>query len=131
MRELRNIQEFRQNFAGDETVHFPVPYPELCTRRVLTMERLEGVLLSQMRILPGPNPETDEFVRRGANLYLGMIFRDSFYHADPHPGNLMFLPDGVVGVLDCGMVQRLDDELRETIEDLLLALVRGDARTVS
>ena len=131
VRELRNIQEFRRNFAGDETVHFPVPYPEFCTRRVLTMERLEGVLLSQMRSLPGPNPETDEFVRRGANLYLGMIFRDSFYHADPHPGNLMMLPDGVVGVLDCGMVQRLDDELRETIEDLLLALVRGDVRTVT
>jgi ubiquinone biosynthesis protein len=130
-RELRNIQEFRQHFAGDETVHFPVPYPELCTRRVLTMERLEGVLLSQMRVPPGPNPETEEFARRGANLFLRMIFRDSFYHADPHPGNLMVLPDGVVGVLDCGMVQRLDDELRETIEDLLLALVRGDAQTVT
>jgi ubiquinone biosynthesis protein len=130
-RELRNIQQFRQNFAGDDTVHFPVPFPDFSTRRVLTMERLEGVLLSQIKLLPGPNPEMDEFIRRGANMYLEMIFRDAFYHADPHPGNLMFLPDQVVGVLDCGMVQWLDDELREEIEDLLLAAVNGDARTVT
>ncbi len=131
LRELRNLQTFRRNFAAEETVHFPVPYPDLCTRRVLTMERLEGVLLTQLRPIPGPSTDTDEFVRRGANMYLQMIFRDSFYHADPHPGNLMLLPDGVVGVLDCGMVQRLDDDLRETIEDLLLAIVRGDARSVT
>ena len=131
LRELRNIQQFRQNFAADDTVHFPVPFPELCSRRVLTMERLEGPLVSQINILPGPNPEMDEFARRGANMYLEMIFRDGFYHADPHPGNLMLLPGGVVGVLDCGMVQRLDDDLRDAIEDLLLAAVHRDPQTVT
>jgi ubiquinone biosynthesis protein len=130
-RELRNLEQFRRNFAGDETVHFPVPFPDLCTRRVLTMERLEGVLLSQVKPLPGATPEMDQFARRGADMYLEMVFRDSFYHADPHPGNLMLLPDQVVGVLDCGMVQQLDDDLREGIEDLLLAIVRGDARDVT
>ncbi len=131
LRELHNIQQFRQNFAADDTVHFPVPFPELCSRRVLTMERLEGALLSQIKTLPGPNPEMDEFARRGANMYLEMIFRDGFYHADPHPGNLMLLPDGVVGVLDCGMVQRLDDDLRDGIEDLLLAAVHSDPQAVT
>jgi ubiquinone biosynthesis protein len=131
LRELRNIQQFRENFAADGTVHFPIPFPELCSRRVLTMERLEGVLVSQIKTPPGPNPEMNEFSRRGANMYLQMIFRDGFYHADPHPGNLMLLPDGVVGVLDCGMVQRLDDDLREAIEDLLLAAVHRDPQTVT
>jgi len=129
LRELRNIEQFRHNFAGDQTVHFPVPFPDFSTRCVLTMERVEGVLVSQIKLLPGPNPQMDEFVRRGANMYLEMLFRDAFYHADPHPGNLMLLPDEVVGVLDCGMVQGLDDTLREAIEDMLLAAVRGDART--
>jgi ubiquinone biosynthesis protein len=73
----------------------------------------------------------DEFARRGANMYLKMIFRDGFYHADPHPGNLMLQADGVMGVLDCGMVQRLDDDLREAIEDLLLAAVHFDPQTVT
>jgi len=128
VRELRNIQQFQQNFAGDHTVHFPVPFPSFSSRHVLTMERLEGVLVSQIRLLPGPHPEMDEFARRGANVYLEMIYRDGFYHADPHPGNLMLLPGAVVGVLDCGMVQALDDDLRETIEDLLLAAAHGDAK---
>ena len=131
LRELSNIQQFRHNFATDATVHFTVPFPELCSRRVLTMERLEGVLVSHIKVLPGSNPELDEFAARGANMYLEMIFRHAFYHADPHPGNLMVLPDGVVGVLDCGMVQRLDDDLREAIEDLLLAAVHGDSETVT
>jgi ubiquinone biosynthesis protein len=125
-RELRNIQQFRQNFAADETVHFPVPYPELCSTRVLTMECLEGTLVSQVKTPTGEDSEMDAFARRGANTYLQMIFGDGFYHADPHPGNLMILPGGVVGVLDCGMVPRLDDDLREAIEDLLLAAVQRD-----
>jgi ubiquinone biosynthesis protein len=131
LRELRNLQQFRQNFAADHTVHFPVPFPDLCSRRVLTMERLDGVLVSQLKTPAGPDPEMDEFARRGANMYLEMIFRDGFYHADPHPGNLMLLPDGVMGVLDSGMVQRLDDDLREAIEDLLLAAVHRDPEAVT
>jgi ubiquinone biosynthesis protein len=87
--------------------------------------------MSHLDIPDGPNPEMNEFARRGAQMYLEMIFRDGFYHADPHPGNLMLLSDGVVGVLDCGMVQRLDDDLREAIEDLLLAAVHRDPQTVT
>jgi ubiquinone biosynthesis protein len=130
-REQRNLEMFRQNFAADPTVHFPQPFPALCSRRVLTMERLDGVLVSQIEIPAGPGTDMNEFARRGANMYMEMIFRDAFYHADPHPGNLMLLPNGVVGVLDCGMVQRLDDQLREAIEDLLLAAVRGDPQAVT
>jgi len=130
-RELRNMQRFRANFAGEPHVRFPAPFPEFSTRRVLTMERLEGVLVSQMKRRTAPEDELLEFARRGARVYLDMIFRDGFYHADPHPGNLMLLPGEVVGVLDCGMVQRLDDDLREWIEDLLGGVVHGDATAVT
>jgi ubiquinone biosynthesis protein len=129
-RELTNIQQFRQNFAEDSTVHFPIPHPEFSSRRVLTMERLEGTLVSHVKAGTEPAGDMQEFAHRGAHMYLEMIFRDAFYHADPHPGNLMLLPGGVVGVLDCGMVQRLDDHLREQIEDLLLAAVQGDPESV-
>jgi ubiquinone biosynthesis protein len=60
-------------------------------------------------------------------MYLDMIFRDGFYHADPHPGNLMMLPGGVVGVIDCGMVGRLDETMREEVETLLLSIINKDA----
>jgi len=129
-RELANIQHFQRQFAADDTVHFPIACQELSSRRVLTMERLEGTLVSHVKVGEAPDLQMQEFARRGAHMYLEMIFRDAFYHADPHPGNLMVLANGVVGVLDCGMVQRLDDHLREQIEDLLLAAVQGAPASV-
>jgi ubiquinone biosynthesis protein len=125
--ERRNLQEFAKHFAQDETVHFPRPWGEFSTRRVLTMERLEGILGTDSAALAGLGADLNEFARRGANMYLQMIFRDGFYHADPHPGNLMLLAGGVVGVLDCGMVGRLDEQLAEGIEDMLVAVVNHNS----
>ena len=121
--ERRNLEEFAQHFARDDTVHFPCAYARFSTRHVLTMERLEGILGSDSAALAASGADLNEFARRGANMYLQMIFRDAFYHADPHPGNLMLLPGGVVGVLDCGMVGRLDEELAEGLEEMLMAVV--------
>jgi ubiquinone biosynthesis protein len=120
--ERRNLEEFAEHFAKDETVHFPRAYSQLSTRRVLTMERLDGILGADSAALAASGADLNEFARRGANMYLQMIFRDAFYHADPHPGNLMLLPGGVVGVLDCGMIGRLDEELKEGLDDMLMAV---------
>ena len=125
--ERRNLQEFAEHFAQDETVHFPRAYEEFSTRRVLTMERLEGTLGTDSEALTASGVALNEFAHRGAIMYLQMIFRDAFYHADPHPGNLMLLPGGVVGVLDCGMVGRLDEELAEGLEDMLMAIVNHNS----
>jgi len=125
--ERRNLQEFAKHFAQDDTVHFPRAYEEFSTRRVLTMERLEGILGTDSAALAASGADLNEFAHRGANMYLQMIFRDAFYHADPHPGNLMLLPNGVVGVLDCGMVGRLDEELAEGLEDMLMAVVNHNS----
>ena len=129
--ELRNLQEFAKNFAADPTVHFPRVHERLSSRRVLTMERLEGIPGTDGAALRASGADLTEFARRGANMYLEMVFRDAFYHADPHPGNLMLLREGVVGVLDCGMVGRIDDELREDVEALLFGIVERDAVQVT
>jgi ubiquinone biosynthesis protein len=121
--ERRNLEEFAERFAQDVTVHFPRAYAQFSTRRVLTMERLDGVLGTDPAALAASGADLNEFARRGANMYLQMIFRDAFYHADPHPGNLMLLPGGVIGVLDCGMVGRLDEELADGIDEMLMAVV--------
>jgi ubiquinone biosynthesis protein len=125
--ERRNLEEFATHFAEDPTVHFPLAFPAISSRRVLTMERLEGILGTDSAALEASGVDLNEFAWRGANMYLQMIFRDAFYHADPHPGNLMLLPGGVVGVLDCGMTGRLDEELAEEIEDMLMAVVNHDS----
>ena len=125
--ERRNLDEFAEHFAEDETVRFPHAYATFSSRRVLTMEKLDGILGSDSAALTASGANLTEFARRGATMYLQMIFRDAFYHADPHPGNLMLLPDGVVGVLDCGMIGRLDEELAEGIEDMLMAVVNHNS----
>ncbi len=129
--ELRNLEEFTASFAADPTVHFPRVFRHLCSRRVITMERLEGIAGNDAEGLKNSGADLTDFAQRGANMYLEMLFRDAFYHADPHPGNLMLLPGGVVGVLDCGMVGRIDDELREDVEALLFGIVERDAAQVT
>ena len=90
-RELRNMQRFRKTFADETGLRFAEPYPKLSSRRVLTMERFEGISISEKSELERSGLDLDDLARRGANLFIEMIFRDGFYHADPHPGNLMVL----------------------------------------
>jgi ubiquinone biosynthesis protein len=125
-RELRNLQEFTRNFRSDPTVRFPTPYPELSSRRVLTMEFLDGVSIGEPERLRGAGIEPGAVARRGADLCLRMIFRDGFYHADPHPGNLLVLPGKVLGLIDVGMVGRLEDRTREAFTTALLAAINLD-----
>lgn len=120
--ERRNLEQFAANFADDATVHFPHVFPALSTRRVLTMERLEGILGTDSAALAASGVDLNALARQVVNMYLQMLLRDGFYHADPHPGNLMLLQTGAVGVLDCGMVGRLDEVMTEGVEDIVLAL---------
>lgn len=125
-REGRNLEEFARNFKDRGGVKIPGYYPELSAKRVLTMEFIEGAPLSDIAALKERNEDTAELARQGAKIFLDMIFTDGFYHADPHPGNLLVMRDGRMGLLDCGMVGRLDRETREEIEDLLMAAVSRD-----
>ena len=128
--ERRNLEEFIRRFGDDPAVRFPKAYPELSGSRVLTMELLEGVSGCDVeKTFPGMDLAL--FARRAGTMYLDMIFRDGFFHADPHPGNYVILPDGVVGVLDCGMVGRLNDALREDFEGALYAIAERDVEELT
>ncbi len=126
-REARNIHQFAHDFRGDPTVRFPRTYLELSTRRVLTMELLEGTKFSDVGRQPPPGLDLDELARRGASICLKMIFDHGFYHADPHPGNLVAMDGCQIGLLDCGMVGRIDERLHESVTELLAALASLDA----
>ncbi|MDZ4849134.1 MAG: AarF/UbiB family protein [Pirellulaceae bacterium] len=128
-RELNNLLVFEKEFRKFEGLKIPKPFPKLSTARVLTMERIEGrdiaeFIGSESNI---GSPILDTFPRRAAELYMEMIFVKGIYHADPHPGNVLVLDDGSLGLLDFGMVGRIDDTLRETIEEMLLAIASADS----
>jgi ubiquinone biosynthesis protein len=130
-REARNMQQFERNFAGSPHVRIPRLYPKISTGRVMTMEWLDGAKLCDPLVRQMPSAELRMITRRGAEMYLEMIFHHGFYHGDPHPGNLIVLPDCAIGLVDFGMVARLDEGLREDIEDMLIAIVSQDSQQLT
>jgi ubiquinone biosynthesis protein len=129
-REERNLHQFAELFREDPTICIPRAYTELSTPRVLTMELIDGIPLSQAALIEAAGLDREEVARRGANLYMQMIFVHGFFHADPHPGNIVLLAGNVIGLLDFGMVGRIDERLRENIEDILMAIVQNDVPTL-
>ena len=125
-REERNLQQFCARYKENPTVRIPQPFTEYCTSRVLTMERVDGIKLDETERLATEGFDLEEVARRGAKLYLDMIFEDGFYHADPHPGNMVLLPGNRIGLMDFGMVGRIEERLRENIEEMLLAIIGRD-----
>ena len=130
--ESANMAAVVATRPDDAGVAYPVPYEALCTRRVLVMQRLDGTTLSAAAPLIGERGlDAHELARNLLTCLLRQIMVDGVFHADPHPGNILLLTDGRLGLLDFGSVGRLDGSLRAALQRLLLAMDRGDALAVS
>lgn len=107
----------------------PSVHEESCTRRVLVTERMHGTPLGSAAGLLAECPAKDRtaMARGLLGSVLGQIMESGVFHADPHPGNVLLLRDGRLGLLDFGSVGRLDASLRAGLQFLLLAIDRGDA----
>ena len=130
-REGRNLEQFSACFATNADIRIPRFYPHLSTSRVLTIEFLDGWKLADGVLESCPDVNSSQIARLAAEMYLQMVFQYGFYHGDPHPGNLVLLPNNQIGLLDFGMVGRLDDGLREDIEEMLLSIVSHDAEQLT
>jgi ubiquinone biosynthesis protein len=120
--ELTNLRRFTMNFANEPDVVFPTPYSELSRRRVLTMSLISGAPFTDRASVEATGWDVETLVHRAADVYLEMIFRDSLYHADPHPGNFL-LPDGShLAILDFGDVGRLSSLRKRQLEEMVIAV---------
>ena len=126
VREGRNMEVFRRNFSGDPTIYIPKVFWELTTSEVLTMERIVGIKVTDLEGLEGAGLDRRQIAINGANAILKQVFEHGFFHADPHPGNILVLEDNVIAPLDFGMVGRLDRALQEMVGELLVGIVRKD-----
>lgn len=122
--EGRHAETFRRHFSGDDTVYFPAVYWDWTTRKVLVMEDVAGIKLTNLEELSRQGVEMQLLARRLADALLKQIFLDGFFHGDPHPGNLAALPGNRVLFMDFGIVGVIDEELREKIGSLILGLVQ-------
>lgn len=128
--EGQNADRFRDNFEGDSRLRVPAIYWDYTTRRVLTMERLEGIKISDLAALEEAGIDRKALARRAAQIVLKMILEDGFFHADPHPGNFVVMEEEVIGLLDYGMAGRLDEATRDALLYLLLAIADQDLERV-
>ncbi|MCZ6793482.1 MAG: AarF/UbiB family protein [Planctomycetota bacterium] len=124
--ERTNLLRLRENLAGDSSVYLPSAYAELSTSSVLTMEFLPGEKLSSYGSRKLPRERGEQCARSLALCLLKQIFEDGLFHADPHPGNIILMDDGRVGLIDVGNVGRMTPEMMDELIVLLVALVRRD-----
>ena len=125
--EGRNAERFAENFADDSGAHVPKVFWETSTSRVLTLERLRGIKVNDLEALDAAGIDRKELAERAARITLDMIFEHGFFHADPHPGNFFVEPDGVLGIIDFGMVGTVDERTQGQLARLLLAITSQDA----
>jgi ubiquinone biosynthesis protein len=128
--EADNAQRFTRNFDGVPTVRFPEPYKQVSGKRTLVMERFFGGRIDKI----ADREIAKRIAREALQVIAKMIFEDGFFHADPHPGNIILIgPEDapVIGLIDLGLVGRLSEDLRDGAIRLLIAAATADSRAVA
>ena len=129
-KEARNIDQFARNFADDPLVKIPRVYWEFTNDRVNVQEEIVGMAGVSPDRLCAAGLDPGVLATRGANAVLRMVLEHGYFHADPHPGNVLFLPDNRIGIIDFGMVGMLTHSRRNQIVDLLHALTCKDEQAL-
>ncbi len=124
--ESNNIRRFQQNFAEDEMIVIPRVFSEYTGKRVLVMEELQGIPLSEKNALAQEGIDPEVILRTGLKAYLKMVFKYGLFHGDLHAGNMFVLPNNKIGFIDFGVVGRLNNHTQEAIANIFLALASED-----
>ena len=123
--------ELAENFAGDASLGVPKVDWRRTARRVLTTERVEGAALGDAEALAAAGHDPADIVARAARATFNQVFRDGFFHGDPHPGNIFVAADGSLRLVDFGVMGRLDRATRRFLADVLTGFLEGDYARVA
>lgn len=128
--EAQHHHRFAENFANDPYIVIPTIYWEYTNEIVNVQSYIDGVAGNELSLLEPAGLDRKLLAQRGANAVLQMILIDGYFHADPHPGNVIYLPDNRIAFIDFGMIGRLPAPRRDEIVDLLAALAGRDERGI-
>ena len=129
--EGRNAERIAANFASHDEVVVPRVYWQWTSERLNVQECLEGIAGTDLAAVDAAGMDRKRLAATGADIVLKMVLEDGFFHADPHPGNIFYLPGGRIGVIDFGMVGRVSEQRRFQIVQLLHGLVGREAEAVA
>ncbi len=130
LNEGRNADTFRRNFRGYDWVNVPRVYWRYASSRVLTLEYLPGIKISQYEALEAAGLDRKAIARQGAQAYLLQLLNSGFFHADPHPGNIAISASGALIFYDFGMMGRIKSNVREGLMQTLFGIAQKDGDRV-
>ena len=130
MEEVMNMKNLSNNFRNVNYIKIPEAYSDYCSRKVITMELIKGIEMSDL--LEGDYPEIDKkrIANYGLKSYFKQIMIDGFFHADPHPGNLIVTEDEKLCYIDEGMMGILNGDFKEDLAELILLLISGNTNDI-
>ena len=129
--EAAAAAEMAENFAGDEDLRIPEIDWQRTVRRVMTLERIAGIPIDETEALVEAGHGLHDLVAKAAAAFFNMVFRDGFFHADLHPGNLFVGEDGELIAVDFGITGRVDTATRLILAEMLLGFLNGNYRRVA
>ncbi len=124
--EAKNCSRFKRSFEDNEDIYIPRIYGKYVTEKVIVMEKIEGVRIDDIHGIVDMGLDRKRLVKITVDAYFKMILRDGFFHADPHPGNILVTPDGRLAFVDFGIVGSVTPEMMETMANTFLALIHRD-----
>jgi predicted unusual protein kinase regulating ubiquinone biosynthesis (AarF/ABC1/UbiB family) len=127
IQEGKNAETFARNFANNSKIKIPLVYWPFTTSKVLTLEYLEGIKITDFDMIDKRGIDRKEVGRILAEAYAQMFFSDGLFHGDPHPGNIFVRPGPVVILVDFGMVDRISAPKKEGLRRAFTAIVDRDA----
>lgn len=130
-REAANASQLRANFAGSELLYVPKIYWDLTRRTVMVMERVHGIPISDVEALKQAGVDMRQLADNGVEIFFTQAFRDGFFHADMHPGNIFVSPEGQYRAVDFGIMGSLGEEDKRYLAENFLAFFNRDYRAVS
>jgi len=128
--EGHNMDRYRQMFAGEKYVRVPKVYWETTTRRVLTMERIQGIKITDVKALEAAGLDCTVVAQRNIGILHKAVLHYGFFHGDPHAGNFMVLPQETIAIMDFGIMGHLDHAERLGLVQLFVGLFGADTDRV-
>ena len=126
--EGRNGERIAKQFKNDSTIHIPKVYWQFCTKKILTMEFIQGIKVSHLEQLDEKGYNRKVIAERLTSSMLHQILIEGFFHGDPHPGNIYVLPGNEISYLDFGMIGRVNDEMKYQFASLVINLQHGNTK---
>ncbi|MBU0460596.1 MAG: AarF/ABC1/UbiB kinase family protein [Nanoarchaeota archaeon] len=125
--EAYYAQKIAKNFIGSKILKIPKIYKNYSTSKVLVMEFLDGIPLHNIEEIKKKKINLKRIIKNGYYVALKQVFVDGFFHADPHPGNMLIMKDGKIGLIDFGILGHFDKKLKKDSLDLLQSFINNDS----